>query len=447
MPNPIKTPPKFDVIVAGGGPAGTGAALAAARQGAKTLLIERIGHLGGVHTGAGVVTFCESWGGATLDELTARVSAFGGVKWHYNPARQVGPGRPDIDTELAKAVALQMLLEAGVTVLFLTFCRRLIVENGKAVGVEIVNKSGTQIIHAHTVIDATADADLAADAGVPFVTGDPQDGRLQHCNFRSWFSDIDPVAYNANKPTPEQLWTWVQEARASGMITVPDNVFQPEHAYFPLNRKYGSIQFSAWEIEKVNPLDEFELSKTLAQCNVAALGLLAFGRKYLPGHEKCTLRKLPSFMGIRESRRIQGAYTLTSDDVIAGRKFDDGIACCWFYMDLHDSPPGDVFPHSTEHVWASRPARGDWFEVPFRCLIPPNIKNFLVTGRAISADREAMGASRVMAVCMATGYAAGTASAWAIKENTTPDLIDGKRLKAHVMQGFKPPSKEVGTPR
>jgi hypothetical protein len=441
MPTPIPPAPHFDVIVAGGGPAGTGAAIAAARQGAKTLLIERIGHLGGVHTGAGVVTWCESWGGVVLDELTQRVSNLGGVKWHYNPLRQVGPGRPDIDTELAKAVALQMLLEAGVTVLFLTFCHTLIVENSTVVGVEIINKSGPQALRARTVIDATADADLAASAGVPFVVGDPSDGRLQHCNFRTWFSDIDAEAYKANKPTPEQLWEWVQEARASGMITVPDNVFQPEHVSFPLNRKYGSIQFSAWEIEKINPLDEFALSKTLAQCNVAALGLLAFARKYLPGHEKCQLRKLPSFMGIRESRRIKGAYSITADDVIKARKFDDGIAACWFYMDLHDSPPGDVFPHTTEHVWASRPPRGDWFEVPFRCLIPKNIKNFLVVGRSISADREAMGASRVMAVCMATGFAAGTACAWAIKENTTPDLIDGKRLKALAFQGFKPPSK------
>ncbi len=439
----LSTPRRFDVIVAGGGPAGTGAALAAARNGAKTLLIERIGHLGGVHTGAGVVTFCESWGGATLDELTARVTKLGGVKWHYNPARQVGPGRPDIDTELAKVVALQMLMEAGVQVLFLTFAHKLIVENGAAVGVEIINKSGPQSLYATTIIDATADADLAASAGVPFVVGDPEDGRVQHCNFRVWFSGIDSETYKANKPSDEQLLAWIKEAHASGMITVPENVFQPQKEHFPYNRNWKSFQLTAWELENVSALDEFAMSKALAQCTVAALGVMEFARKYLPGHEKIEMRKLPSVMGVRESRRIQGKATLTSDDVIAGRKFEDGIAAGWFYMDLHDSPPGDTFPHTTEHVWATRPARGDWFEVPFRCLIPPGIKNLLVVGRSISADRHAMGASRVMAVCMCTGYAAGTAAAWALKEGTTPDLIDGARLKANVMKGFTPPSKEV----
>lgn len=428
----------YDLVVCGGGPAGLGAAVTAARLGARTLLIERMGHLGGMHTSAGVLNWCDTPGGHVFEELYRRMESLGGAHYRFDPAIFVEPGRAQLDTELSKAVMMQMLHDAGAHLLLLTHCEGAITENRRVVGVTVVNKSGRSSLRAGAVIDATADADIAASAGVPFCVGDPEDGRIQHCNFRVWYEGIDRAAYERGKPDAETLIGWLKAAQAAGEIVPPENVFQPQAATFPFNTRTGTFDISNWELERVDPRDGMQTSRVLMQCHVAVAQVIAFCRARLPGHEQMRLRKLPTVLGTRESRRIEGRYVLTRDDVVAGRKFDDGIARACFYMDLHDSPPGTTIPHDGEHVWARRPPRGDWYEIPYRCLLPKEIAGLLVAGRCISAEREAHGSVRAMPTCMATGAAAGCAVALARAVDIALDAVDVRRIREIVLPKVEP---------
>jgi len=420
---------KYDVIVCGGGPAGLGAAIAAARSGARTLIIERLGYFGGMHTGAGVINWCDSQGGPIFDEMIQRLAALGVVRFNYEERYHVEPGRPNIDTEFSKMMAMQMLAEARVEVLLLTICHRAIVKDNSVTGVEVVNKAGRTVIEAQVVIDATADADIAATAGCEFVIGDPDDGRIQHCNFRAWFEGIDHERARQERPSDEQLLKWIRQAHEDGRITPPENLFQPQAETFPYNTRTNNLDVTSWEFERVNPLDPWQVSRTLAQCNIAVLQLVSFFREYLPGYEACRIRKMADVLGVRESRRIVGYYTLTEGDVRSGSKFEDGIAEACFFMDLHDSPPGRTIPYTAEEIWEGRPRRGDWYDIPYGCLLPLHIDQILVAGRCISAERIAHGSARVMTTCMYLGTAAGVAAAMSAHSGITVAALEGAFIR------------------
>lgn len=428
---------RYDVVVCGGGPAGIGAAVMAGKAGVRTLLIERLGHVGGMHTGAGVTNWCDTAGGPVYDDMLRRFSDVAPVAFHFKPLTFVPPGRPALDTELGKAICMEMLREAGVDVLLLTHVEGAATEGHRVTGVNVVNKAGRCRIDATVVVDASADADVAAGAGAAFDMGDALDGRLQHCNFRVWYDGIDRERYESYAPKgvpadPQPLVEKIRQAHAQGLIVPPDHLHSPQRDLFPFNRRIGGIQFSSWEFEDVDPLDPMGVSRLLGQCQIAAKQCMMFYRANLPGYEQCYIRKLPATLGIRESRRIRGRYTLTAEDVCRARKFDDAIARGWFWLDLHDSPPGRTIPYDPEYVWSHRPAKGDWFEIPYRCLLPEEVQSLLVAGRCVSVDRVALGATRVMPTCMFLGSAAGTAAALAVKQALPPHELDARHIRAQL---------------
>ena len=426
---------EYDVVVCGGGPAGIGAAVAAGRSGARTLLIERLSHVGGMTTGALVMTWCDSQGGPVFDEFIERLEKLGAAERFFNPKSHLyKPGRVRCHDQTEKAVALRMIREAGAEVLFCTMAESAWVDEGAVHGVFVVNKGGRSLIKARVVIDATADGDISASAGAEFLKGDPDDGRLQNVTFTFIVDGVDEPKYEREKPSGEEIIAMVKAARAEGRLHPPNGVFIPPEDSFPFSRDGKKPALRGWEIEGVDPTDSAALSAALAESQLALLEVVEFCRASLPGFEECRIARFPDLLGTRESRRIIGQYVLTGEDVLAGRKFDDGIAQACFYMDLHDSPPGTtILDHTLEFKKANRPPEGDWYEIPYRCLVPKEVKGLLIAGRCISSDRDANGSLRIMPTCMFTGQAAGTAAGMAVAKGVLPHRLDGRRVREKVI--------------
>ncbi|HBE03028.1 MAG TPA: hypothetical protein DC049_11235, partial [Spirochaetia bacterium] len=208
----------ISVIVAGAGPAGIGAALRAAREGSSVLLIEQTAFPGGQGTGAKVCCFGDNPGGPVFDEITGELLADIDARYEYKSEKYLKPGRIAFNSEMYKILVMKKLYEAGVKVLFNTFCREAYIENGKVKGVYVVNKSGRSLIKGKIVIDATGDADIAESAGVEFEQGDPKDRRIQHVNFKAVISDIDHSAFTLSKTGKEDLADLFSRGIKNGLI-------------------------------------------------------------------------------------------------------------------------------------------------------------------------------------------------------------------------------------
>jgi len=427
----------YDVVVCGGGPAGVGAAVAAGRAGARTLLIEATGSLGGLIGNAGVGSFCDSPGGPVFDDLARRLVGLEAAYWNPNEVRFRAPGRLRIAfPDTARAVCMEMVREAGAEVMMLSFAAGAVKEGGRVTGVKVATKQGLLEARARAVVDCTADGDVAAAAGAEFWQGDPEDGRIQVCSFR-WRmgGEVDAERFDAARLSAEDLERLCRQAVSEGSITPPDSLFHQDKDCFPFDRTSRSLRMTSWELRDVDPSDPRQTSAALAQCHCAALQIVRFCRGRLPGHEKCQIESLPATLGTRESRRVVGRYQVTGQDVIRGGKFADGVAKAWFWIDRHDPPPGQTVPYGLDYLKSHQPPPGDWYEIPYRCLLPAGVEGVLVAGRCVSCDREALGSLRVMPTCMYLGAAAGTAAAWSAAEGVLPGAIDGARLKRAMNPG------------
>jgi len=425
---------EYDVIVCGAGPAGLGAAIAAARGGAKVLLVERAFYVGGMSTATGINCWCDTPGGAIFDELEARVGKLGKASRRFDPQGYLWEkGRVTLHGETVKAVALKMVLEAGAEVLFGTVAARALVDSGSVRSVVLANKGGLSLACLRVVIDCTADADVAASAGARFLKGDPEDGRLMHVNFMFSLGGVDLEKAQREALPDERVVGLLREAHRRGELHAPHGAFRPRPEVFPYHPPEGCLILNYWEIEGVDASDPLAVSATVAECQVIALEVVEFCRGNLPGYEKCEISRFWDVLGTRESRRVVGLYELTREDVLAGRKFEDGVARACFFIDFHDSPPGRSIPYDLAFKRRNSPPPGDWYEIPYRCLVPESVQGMLVAGRCISADRSALASLRVMPTCMFTGQAAGTAAALAVAAGLKPHEVDAREVRARLL--------------
>lgn len=430
---PVPVRGSYEVIVCGAGPAGLGAALAAGRRGARTLLVEKMGAIGGQGTHLPVNTWCDTPGGALFDELEARLAALDKVRRVFHPDRNVYyRGRAVLERETLKLVAMEMLQEAGVEVRLGTAFVQALTEDERVTGVVLTDKNGLYALSAGVVIDCTADADVAASAGAECLTGDPSDGRIMHVNFMFEILGADREEYAANKPATDKLLAMIAEARERGELPVPPGCFRPKAETFPYVPGEDVLALNSWEIENVDCSDWEAVNALLCECQVIALQVVRFARKYLPGYENASVGRVWDVLGTRESRRLVGRATVTGEDILSARKFDDGIAQATFFIDFHDSPPGRSIPYTQDFRVSHAPPFGDWYEIPYGCLLPERVTGLLVAGRCISVEREALASMRVMPSCMFTGEAAGTAAALAVQRGVLPHELDGRELKALV---------------
>ncbi len=420
---------KYDVVVCGGGPAGIGAAVSAARSGARTLLVEATSCLGGIMGNAHVGCFCDSPGGPVFDELARRLLDLDAAHWRIKPEKFRPPGRLKYHPETTRALANEMVQEARAALLLCTFASYPLHEDGRVDGVVIATKSGPMRVPADVLIDCTADGDMAAGAGAPFLKGDPEDGRLQVCNFRWQGSGADQETFEQAAMSPDDLAGLFERAHRKGAIRPPSALFAQSRETFPFDRSTRKLILNNWELEGIDPTDAAQVSSALAECQLAALQIVRFCRRHLPGYDNFRIERFPVSLGTRESRRIVGEYILTRDDVLEGRKFPDSIARAWFWLDFHDPPPGSTLPYGLEYVHANQPPPDDWYEIPYRCLRPRGLEGILVAGRCISVDRAAQSSCRIMPTCMYTGTAAGLAAALAVRDRCDPGAVDAAAIR------------------
>lgn len=411
---------QYDVIVAGGGPAGVAAAIAAARNGCNTLLIEREAYFGGMATLASVPAFGPYTNGEQdliggigreiLEELKK-----GGYKspfYDRKPDRIEGIDWYPIDPEHLKRVLDHLVTDSGCNVLFHTAVTEVRSEAGKIEAVRVYNKGGYQWIEAKYFIDCTGDGDLAVMAGAKWDYGD-ENGRVQAGTLCFRVAGIDV----------ERFMDYVDKEGENGNLSVASKKAKRD-GRFPLSEtKVGGIALQADGMAGLNfghvydlkPLDPWSISQAEIEARRNLPEMIRFLKEYVPGMENCVLASSGPYLGIRESRRIKGSYTLTKKDYFRRADFPDAIAYYSYPIDLHAAMPEEG--EKNEELYRnSRYGNGECYGIPYRCLIPEGLKNLAVAGRSISTDRTMMASVRIMSPCFATGQAAGMAAALGMKD-------------------------------
>lgn len=412
-----------DVAVAGGGLAGVAAAVAAARRGARTLLVERAGAVGGMATSGYVPPILRpDLAGGLVAEFIDRLQQRGGQQQHRHP-------------EVMKAILLEMLRDAGVRLLLYTTAVAPIMRGNSVTGLIIYSKAGFQAVRARVVIDCTGDADIAARAGAPFQFGRGRDKLTQAATLMFLLGNVDTSKFPGKGRRGGNTAEYVYKARADGWWNIPYS--GAAWCEKVVDGPSGVINVNCMNVGGINPLDPADLTYAHVQCFDIIWQLVEFFRRYVPGCENAYLVSSASFIGIRESRRILGEYVLTARDVLSAAVFPDGIARGFFFIDIH---PAD---HTGDASGARLPGP---YEIPYRCLVPRRIDNLLVAGRPISADHVAHGSIRVMGTTMALGEAAGVAAALCCKRRVRPRALDGADVRAELTRGGAMPKIGIRVP-
>ena len=402
-----------DVIVVGGGPGGIGAAVAAALLGARTLLCEQYGFLGGMATAGLVEPFM--WSGLEGQRFDTGIFR----EWCAAMERMGGlaPNGSTFCSEVAKLAAEHLCLDAGVQLLYHVQLDRPVMAGRDIDCVLMLGKSGLTAHRARVFVDATGDADLAARAGCRIEYGRPEDGQVQPMTLCFDMAGVDLAAM----PGQHVINELYQKARAEGRVHCPrENVLwfrtlEPDRIHFNTTRIVGyratdTLSYSEAEVEGRRQVVEY----------------VEFLRRDVPGFERARLHALAVTMGVRESRRVRGRAYLTRRDYESAAKFPDGICRVNYVIDIH-SPTGE----GTEIV--SMPP-GEWYEIPYGCIVPRGCENLLVAGRPISVDHAVHSSMRVMPPACTIGQAAGTAAALAVREQASPAEVDGVQVRRSLIE-------------
>ncbi len=402
----------FDCIVVGGGPAGCTAAAAAAREGARTLLIEGTGALGGMGTSGLVPAWCPFSDGEKIIYRGLAERVFVESKAGLAHVKPEDTDWVAIDPERLKRVYDELVTGFGVTVRF--FTQVCAVEPGEGRPTLVTSsKAGLEAYRARVVVDCTGDGDMAAWAGAPFDKGDPDTGEVQPATLCFVLTNVDTYAYLNSPPLhwlndDSPIW---EILRSGEFPEIPD--------YHVCNNLVGpgTVGFNAGHLWKVDNTDPRSIDRAMVAGRRLAEAFRRALAKYHPrAFGNAHLAVTAPLMGCRETRRITGDYVLTMQDYLDRRSFADEIARNCYFIDIHRSVDETEQEKKGALDLEKRLAMykpGESHGIPYRCLTPQGLSDVLVAGRAISCDRTVQGSVRVMPVCLATGEAAGIAAAMA----------------------------------
>ena len=448
----------WDVIVVGGGVSGVTAATAAACNGAKTLLIEKDGSLGGTMTMCLVgpmMTFhsaTEQVVKGLAQEVVDRLVAMRASPGHILDTTGYVATVTPFHVEALRLVCQRMVLESGAEILFHGRVVDAVTSGSALTGVVVQRRIEQVTLAAKVVIDATGDADVAFKAGAACEIGRPVDGLVQPVSLMFKVGNWDKQAFTAYVVDhPEVLrlsrqgvdaykreplvavagfGEVLQEAIAAGEL----GNLQREHVLFFNTHRSDEVVVNMSRITRVNPVDSASLTRAELEGREQVALIMAFLRRRIPGFGSARIEAVGARVGIRESRRIVGEVQMTAEDVISGRMWPDAIARSAYPIDIH-SPIGGADPDD-QGLQDDFLGKGVTYGIPYRALVPEKLDGLLAAGRCISTTAEAHGATRVSPTCMAFGQAAGAAAALAVKASVAPRAVDvGSLQQLLVSQG------------
>lgn len=421
----------YDVIVVGSGSAGSTAAIAAARMGAKTLLIERLPFLGGIST-AVLDTFygyytpgkqAKKIVAGIADDVVKELNIYNAC---FERPNTFGAGTGiTYHPEYLKVVWETLTVKAGCHILLNAWVQDVVKENGCIAGVIVSTKIGLVYYRAKQFIDTTGDADLIYLAGFDYE----QAGELEPAQtLTTTFKMVNVDAVKRKTVSKEQFHQLMKQAAESNKYDLPrkegsDHITPVDGMTATIMTRLKSYQII--DGKTINATDPEFLSKAEMKGRLQALEYIRFLKDCVPGYEKAALSTFGIQIGVRETRRVYGEYRLTEEDVLSAKQFDDQIGLCGAPMEDH---------HDGEDTkWKYLP-EGKTVGIPYRTLIPRNTKNILVAGRCFSASHVAHSSVRSMAQCMVMGEAAGVAAALCAEKNISPVALDIGLLKQYLSQ-------------
>ena len=407
---------EYDVIVAGAGPSGIAAAVAAGRLGVKTLLIDGTGSVGGMSTVGMMSHFTGSVGNKLYWEILDRAAKKNRLdKTPYNI---------HIDPELLKITYFEMLEECGADVLLYTAVCDVITEENKVKGIICESKSGRFALSAKAVIDCTGDGDVAYKAGAAYIKGRETDGKMQPMTlmFKLGGVDTDRAVF------PGSFETLVETAKGELQALAKEKLPHPAgHVLLYRSPLPGIVTVNMTNVIGVDGTKAEDLTKAEIACRKQMLPILDFLREYAPGYENAYIIGSASFMGVRETRHFKGVQTITGEDILSARQFDDQVVYdAHFDFDVHNLTGSGLDETGCQKYFTQKKG----YTIPYGCLVPEKIDGLLLSGRNISGTHIAHSSYRVMPICIGIGEAAGLAASIAVKKGINLREVSPKEIQA-----------------
>lgn len=423
----IKVAYEVDVLVAGAGPAGISAAICAAREGAKTMLIEQTGDVGGIATAGLMSHWTGNTRGGFYEELLKRSEDIQGGKEDEENGFN-GPERQIINPERLKTVLLQMLDEAGVILRLYTFACEPVLEEDVIKGIVTESKSGREAILAGIVIDATGDGDIAARAGVPYVKGRETDGLMQPATIMFKVAGVDMERAVFAGGFEETFDIPAGDLQTLGKTHLPAPA---GHVLLYRTTLPGVVTCNMTNSIGIDGTNAVDLTRASWECRSQMDMIVDFLREFIPGYENCYLISSASLIGVRETRHFKGEAVITEEDILEARVFPDwAVTKASFNFDIHNMTGNGLDATGCQKEFK----QDKGYTIPYGCFVPLKIENLYLAGRNISGTHMAHSNYRVMPICANMGQSVGIAAALCGKEDVTPRKLDVKKLQKRLME-------------
>ena len=416
----IKETQKYtDVLVLGSGPAGFAAVYAAAKNGASVTLVEQCCDVGGIST-AGLMSHWTGRCGSPIYLQLLQRSA------DLNEGERKGKITKYIDPEKLKTLYLEMLSEVGVEIMLYTFAMDAICDGDKVLGATVVNKSGKTDIFAKVTIDASGDGDIAARAGAAFIMGRETDHKMQPTTlmFKVGGVDYDRAVFLGSFESTYETEQGELQALAKQHIPYPAGHILTYRTTLP-----GVVTCNMTNALDIDGTNAQDLTKATLTCRKQMDAIIKYLRKFVPGYENCFIISSASLIGVRETRHFNGKYTLTEQDIMEAKLFEDYVVKdAYFNFDVHNITGSGLDKTGVQKHFSQEAG----YSIPYGCLLPEKKENLLLCGRNISGTHIAHSNFRAMPICVGTGEAAGTAAAIAVEQNCALTDISAAEIRSRI---------------